>query len=216
MSQDPGTTTHLLERWHSGDDRALEVLLERHLDWIRRQVSRRLGPVLRAKGETQDFVQESLLEVFHYAPRFVVEDETQFRRLLARIIENVLRDQHDYFTARRRALDRECPLPSDTVLSLDAPVQKVPQPGQVADHHETRALVRLALELIDPADRRVLLWRLWEDRGFRDIGAELSISEDAARMRVNRALLRLTRTVEKLERGELGALLDEPRSGAGP
>lgn len=47
---------------------------------------------------------------------------------------------------------------------------------------------------LDEAERAVLVLRYFEDRSLRSVGRELEISEDAARMRVNRALDRL-RTV---------------------
>src|SRR5262249_13040594 len=40
-------------------------------------------------------------------------------------------------------------------------------------------------------DRDALVLRYFEDRSLREVGTELGISEDAARMRVNRALERL-------------------------
>ena len=44
---------------------------------------------------------------------------------------------------------------------------------------------------LDNADRDALVLRYLEDRTLREVGTELGISEDAARMRVNRALERL-------------------------
>ena len=38
-------TTILLRRWHEGDRKALDELLEDHLEWITTHVRGRLGPV---------------------------------------------------------------------------------------------------------------------------------------------------------------------------
>jgi hypothetical protein len=54
-----------------------------------------------------------------------------------------------------------------------------------------------ALQRIEPAERDILVLRYLEDRSLRDVGRELGISEDAARMRVNRALERLREMFEK-------------------
>ncbi len=199
----------LLGRWHEGEPSALETLVERHLPWVQEYVSRRLGPVLRGKGETHDFVQETLIELLQYGPRFRLHSEKQFRKLLARIAENVLRDEHDWFTARRRALSRERPLPTDTVLTLDAPVETPDEPSSQAAQNEWQALVRLSLELIGENERLLLLWRQWDRRSFAEIGEDLGISEDAARMRCQRALLRLTEVVEQLRGGHLDVVLDD-------
>ena len=75
---DPGKTVELLNRWHAGDREALAHLLQRDLPWIRAHVSRRLGPLLRQKGETVDYVQDAFVAALQYGPRFVVADTVGF------------------------------------------------------------------------------------------------------------------------------------------
>jgi RNA polymerase sigma factor (sigma-70 family) len=48
-----------------------------------------------------------------------------------------------------------------------------------------------AMAELDTADRDTLVLRFFENRSLREVGSELGISEDAARMRVNRAVERL-------------------------
>ena len=54
-----------------------------------------------------------------------------------------------------------------------------------------------AMAELDPADRDALVLRYMENRPLRDVGAELGISEDAAHMKVNRALERLRAGFER-------------------
>jgi RNA polymerase sigma factor (sigma-70 family) len=54
-----------------------------------------------------------------------------------------------------------------------------------------------ALDQLEAGDRDLLVLRYFEDRSLRDVGRETGISEDAARMRVNRALERLRAVFEK-------------------
>jgi len=199
------STTQLLRKWQEGDRAALDSLLVRDLPWIQERVRRRLGPLLRARAETDDFVQEAVAEVLRYAPRFTISDRSHFRALLARIVENVLRDQHDRFRAYRRALHRERPLPPDTELSLDAPRGSVERPSEAAERSEWEAWVRLALELVDPEDRLAILMRNWDGLSFVEMGKRLEISEDAARMRFHRALARLAEEVHRLRSGRPAA-----------
>ena len=56
------------------------------------------------KVESSDIVQDAALQFLKYGPRFILSDEEKFRALLVRIVENVLRDKHDWFSARRRAI----------------------------------------------------------------------------------------------------------------
>jgi RNA polymerase sigma factor (sigma-70 family) len=65
-----------------------------------------------------------------------------------------------------------------------------------ADANTDRVLEQLepAMAELDAADRDTLVLRYLEDRNLREVGAEFGISEDAARMRANRAVEKL-RTV---------------------
>ena len=200
--QDGDQTLALLQRWHGGDRAALEQLLQRDLGWIRDQVSRRLGELLRRRGDTQDFLHEAVVEVLHYTPRFLVSSQEQFRRLVTQIIENMLRDQRDYYARKRRDLARERALPDDSALQLDPRARSVTRPSEAAVRNEEAAWLRLALELLDPEDRDVILLRQFDELPWSEVGARLGLSEDGARMRFNRALPRLSAKVEALRRGE--------------
>ena len=59
------------------------------------------------------------------------------------------------------------------------------------DHGALRCVLDEAMSELDPADRDALLLRFFQDQGLREVGAALGISEDAARMRVNRSLGKL-------------------------
>jgi RNA polymerase sigma-70 factor (ECF subfamily) len=201
-------TLDLLQRWHQGDREALELLLQRHLPFIRRYVSKRLGPALRGKGETVDFVQDAMVEFLRYGPRFLLADEGHFRALMVKVIENVLRDRHDWFTARRRDLRRERPLPRESLLGLDPPARSVTRPSQASARHEEEAWIRLALELLEPEDRRVIMLRTYEELSYGEIATRLGIGESAARMRFNRALPRLARKTRDLRQGRLERALE--------
>jgi RNA polymerase sigma factor (sigma-70 family) len=197
-----------LQQWNQGDQEGLNALVERHIPWIRAHVSRRLGPLLRKKGDTCDYVQDAMIQFLQYGPRIHLSDENHFRALLARIIENTLRKKHDWYTARRREIARERPLPSDTILCLDPQQVHVRTPSQSAGGHEEEAWIRLGMELLDPEDCEVLVLRQWDNLSFAEVGEHLGISTEAARKRNNRAVLRLSDVVLALRRRELDSLLE--------
>jgi len=199
-------THYLLDRWHEGDRASLDALVERHLPWIRNHVRNRLGPALRGKAETGDYVQDVVVEVLHYTPRFRVENDRQFRALLVRIVENNLRDRHDWFTARRRDIARDPPLGNSTVLGLSAG-SRCHSPSMVVDREEREAWVRLGIEVLEPHDREVIVLREWDRLSFPAIGERLGIDRSAAHKRFSRALDRLTKVVWSLRRGDLDAAL---------
>lgn len=213
MDEADSRTMELLQRWHSGDRDALDELIERDLPWIQQHVRRRLGPLLRARGETVDYVQDAMIEILQYGPRFVSASQSRFRAMIARIVENSLRDQHDWYKAKRRAMSRERPIPSDSVLDIDGRLGAITRPSQNAEKSERESYVRLALELLDPDDRKVILLRQWEEKSFPEIAEELHITTDSARMRFNRALPRLGRKVAELRAGG-GRADEEPQADA--
>jgi RNA polymerase sigma-70 factor (ECF subfamily) len=198
-------TVELLARWHAGDAAALEALLVRHLPAIQRQARAALGKELRRKAETRDYVQEAMLEVLRYGPRFQVANERQFLALIGRIVENVLRDEHDWYRARRREMARERPLPDDSVLRLDGAVSTATRPSEVAARHESEAWMRMALELLSHADRQVIVLREYDGLPFATIAERLGIATGAAKTRFRRALERLGQKIRELVGPAAGA-----------
>ena len=184
-----------------------EELLERHLSWIQSFVHRKLSDLIRSKAETGDIVQDAVMQFIRYGPRFHLSNDRQFRALLAKIVENVLRDKYDWFTAHRRAIARERPLPPDTVLNLDPSEGMVDSPSQIVQRNEQEAWVRLGLELLEPGDRRIIIFRDWEDLSFTEIGKRSGLSKSTARRKYLDSIEQLIDKVRALKSGDLEAAL---------
>ena len=206
--REPQTSQHL-KSWHQGESKSLEALLESHLPWIRERVRKRMGPLLRAKGESVDYVQDVVVEFLRYGPRFVLHEEAQFRSLLCKIVENSLRNKHRWFVAARRTVAREKPLPSTTVLSLDRAVVSEKTPSISADRHEREAWVRLAMELLPPEDQEILGLRNWQKFTFNEIGERIGIDAHAATMRYHRAVRRLASIVGDIRKQGISGVLQK-------
>ncbi len=216
----PSLTRALLRRWHDGDRASLEELLARDRAFVVDYVRRRAGPELLQRAETDDFVQEAMVQALQYCPRFLISDREQFRGLLARITENILRDHAVSRRRLRRDAERERPVPSDSLLQLDPPAgSEVTRPSEAAQRNDDKAWIRLGLELLPRDDRQVVRLREWDGLSFAEVGDALGIDADAARMRFQRTLPRLARLVMDLRAGRLGAVLarspDDPSSGPG-
>jgi RNA polymerase sigma-70 factor (ECF subfamily) len=194
------STLQLLQRWHRGDERALEELIARDLPWLRNEAMRRMGSELRQRQEADDVVQQALVHVMQFGPRFEVADEDHYRAILLRIVENTIRKMLRDSRRQKRSAGREEPLPSGSVVALAATATR---PSAAADRNEQRAWLHLALELLDTDDREIVLQRQWHGQPFAAIGEQLGINEDAARRRFERAVARLAQTVCHLRRGEL-------------
>ncbi|MEM7201023.1 MAG: sigma-70 family RNA polymerase sigma factor [Planctomycetota bacterium] len=209
---EPRDTLALLRAWNAGSEAALGALLERHLHWIAAYVHRRLGKHLRAKAETQDFVQLAMIDFLRHGPRVEVADEDAFRGLLARIVENNIRDQLRYHHRQRRSPGREWGAVSDTCLCLHQ--REVTRPSERVHRDEQAAYVRLALELLGPEDREVIWLREFQELPFADVAAQMGVKEDAARMRFARALPRLAAKVAQLRAQQLQTALEPDAPGA--
>ncbi len=204
-------TRDLLRRWHEGDQNALGELVAMDAQWIQDHVRRRLGPLLRRRTDTQDIVQHTLVEVLKTGPRFVVDDRNHLRALLARMVENVLRYHARHDQQQKRDVRREVPAAvpgaSQSVLYLQ-PTANGPGPATQAAAAETRDWLRLALELLEPDDRDVIVWREYDELPFAEIAARQGIPEVNARMRFQRALPKLAKKLQQLQQGQLGEALD--------
>jgi RNA polymerase sigma-70 factor (ECF subfamily) len=122
------------------------------------------------------------------------------------MLENVLRDESDRLTTKKRAAARERRVSTSFILNLDEPRPDSRRSTTFLEQEERRAWIHLALELLRPEDRQVLRLREFEDLSFPRIAESLGVSEDAARMRYNRAMVRLEEKVRTLHRGELEGL----------
>lgn len=178
---------------------------------VEQHIRRRLGSLLRRDVDTQDIVQETMLQALRSAPRFLLSDRAQLRGLLVRMVENRLRSaavrqQRQKRDARRDAPLEAAPVGDSAVLDLDH-AASVTDPGDAAARDDVRAWIRLALELLDPDDREVLVLRDYRELAFDEIAARTGEAPDTVRMRHRRALPKLARALARLRSGRLEELL---------
>jgi RNA polymerase sigma factor (sigma-70 family) len=192
----------LLRQLHSGDESCLAKILERVMPWLRQYVHGRVRGKLKARLETQDVVQDAVANFLRDAPNFVVQGERQFHAFLRTVADNVIRGHFRYFERQRRRLSRERPLSGLSQACLDTET-----PSQAASRDEGEARVRLALEMMDPIEQRIICMKVYDGATFGEIGAAVGILEEAARQRYRRALPRLQQKVKHLEKGDVWGFL---------
>ncbi|MHC4854118.1 MAG: sigma-70 family RNA polymerase sigma factor, partial [Planctomycetota bacterium] len=79
----------------------------------------------------------------------------------------------------------------------------VTRPSQNFQRKEGAAWVRIGLDLLEPAQREIIVLRQWEGLSFQEIGERLGITENTARMRFQRAVQRLAQIVRKARSGDV-------------
>ena len=93
------SSVQLLARAHDGDAEAVDALIARHRDWLWSYVRRHMNDGLRHFEASEDVVQDVLRKLIQRGPRFIPRNDDEFRRLVATIVINRLRDRHDWVNA---------------------------------------------------------------------------------------------------------------------
>jgi len=206
-------TVELLRRWHGGDRGALGMLLARHLESLHQFVRAELGGELRQlrrDGDSMDIVQTAAARVLGYIPTFIPKNGRQFHQLLRRIVVNDILNRLRSPNVGRREPSRKGF--GDSVLDLRSPSHASNSPVRALlmseRLEELRAWARLALEFLpDPLERRLVLLAAVEEWSWKEIGDDLDMAPDAARMRFHRLLPKLANHIRLLGEGRLDELL---------
>ena len=115
--------------------------------------------------------------------------------------ERLLMLKRRHLAAERRSVGREVQLPDQSSLVLaERLLSPEPSPDEHLDRAEQIARVREALGLLTEADREILLMRYYERLTYEDVACILGIEPTAARKRHGRALLRLHKVLDELNR----------------
>lgn len=174
-------TANLLQLARKGDRQALESLFDRYLPEIRRWASGRLPAWARDLAETQDVVQDTLLQVFKRLDGFDYRGDGAFLAYLKQAVMNRLRNEMRR-ASRRPGHDEILPTVEDAA----------PSPVEFAVGVETLERYERALGRLPAAEREAVVARVELGLSWTDLAERLGKpSSDAARMMVARALLRV-------------------------
>ena len=182
----------LLARARRGSRSAVDVLFARYGSWLRRWARGRLPAWARATVDTSDLVQDTLHHTFARLGGFKSKQTRALRIYLRRAVENRIRDELRQVT-RRRGIT----VATEPVVVSDA---AAPQHRQLLDD-ETWKRYLDGLERLPARDRRLIVGRTELGYSFRQLAlVERLSSPDAARMALQRALLRLSDASPELKR----------------
>jgi RNA polymerase sigma-70 factor (ECF subfamily) len=205
---EPTSTQALLQRVQTGDKGALNELYNRYLMRVLAAVRARLGAELRGKLESWDVVQDALLASLKNVESFNQTSDGAFLNWLAKVVENRIRDQLDYFRAYKRDHRLENPLAGprseESSVPLDIPERScVPTPSRVLILSEDLARLEKAMDRLPEESRELIVAVKIEGRTYDEIAQAAGKSADAVRMQVKRALLALANSFRALEAGSV-------------
>ena len=180
------TTADLLQRARLGDAEALNQLFARYLPSLRRWARGRLPAWTRDLRDTDDVVQETLVQTLKHIDAFQPRHEGALQAYLRQALVNRVRDE--VRRVSRRGIDQE--------IADDRPDPGA-SPLEQAIGREAVARYEAALARLKPDEREVIIARVELGQSYQQIAAGHGrASADAARMAVSRALARLAEEMD--------------------
>lgn len=191
-------TLNLLKGIENGDQAAVNRLMERHRESVRRMIQMRLDQAVARRVDASDVVQDVLLEASQRLAEYIQNPSMPFHLWLRQLAKDRVIDMHRrHRGAQRRSVDREhvlSHLASDErsaadLASLLKDQELTPAAATVRREMQQRFLDALAL--LDEHDREIILMRHFEHLGNGEVAQALGLSPPAAGMRYLRAIRRL-------------------------
>src|SRR5688572_30296815 len=111
MWPDSSQTQELLAQAKQGDAGAINTLLEKHRDALRRMVDLRMDRALSRRVDASDIVQDVMLEANRRLAEYLGNPAMPFHLWLRHMAKDRLIDAHRrHRVSQRRSVDREQPL----------------------------------------------------------------------------------------------------------
>jgi RNA polymerase sigma-70 factor (ECF subfamily) len=186
--RDREATGELIDRARRGDQDAVERLFTRHLRPMQRWASGRLPRWARDVADTDDLVQDALLQTFKRIGDFEPRGVGALQAYLRQAVVNRLRDE----------LRRKGRRPDSTDVD-DKDLQAAGSPLEEAMSREAVEHYQRALQRLKPEERELVVGRVEMEFTYEELAQVLGKpSSEAARKAAQRALVRLA---EEMKRG---------------
>jgi len=199
MSDAPNPLTQtldLVKKAQSGDREALNRLIDRYYERVRRSVRARIGARLRMTLDSGDILQSTFAKAFQIFDRFEMRNEGSFIHWLCEIAVGQIHDQYDMHSAKKRK-------PDGGIQSLDAapgdasgdlhgmiPASHTGPAGR-AVKNEQEAAVDDCLDKLPEEHRKCIVLRDYEGLEWLEVAKELGKNTDSAARELHRRALLL-------------------------
>lgn len=199
MTVDSEETAALLERLAAGDRRAMNQLLARHREGLRRMVELRLAPALRQRVDASDVLQEAELDAFTRIDTYLRSRPIPFYLWLRKTtLQRLSRVCERHIRAAKRSVERELSMSENASKQLSRGlVDKTLTPSQHVMRQDLINHVTAALSQLSETDREILLMRHIEKLTNVEIADVLEMSRDAVAKRHMRCLMRLRENLRR-------------------
>jgi RNA polymerase sigma-70 factor (ECF subfamily) len=175
------TSLSLLARAHRGDGVAIEALMGRYLGRLQRWATGRLPRNARGLLDTDDIVQDALLNTFRRLDNFEPRHDGALMAYLREAVANRIRSE----------LRRKCP-EIDSSVEPDHLEAETPSPLEALVGRDAYARYETALAQLDDDERAAIVARFEMGFSYDALARAMNRpSADAARKCVERAVRRL-------------------------
>jgi RNA polymerase sigma-70 factor (ECF subfamily) len=190
-------TDRLVELAAAGRADAVDELLARHRQRLRRMIAVRLDARLGTRVDPSDVVQETLFAAHRKLAAYLRNPVVPFHAWLRQLAWDRLNELHRFHFRERRSVDREqrwtpAMLSDESALSLVGGLTSGRStPGEQAVRYELLRRVREALARLRETDREILIMRHLEELSVQEVATILGIAEGTVKSRHFRALEKL-------------------------
>ena len=200
---DGEVTAELLNNVRGGQTVAVEELMDRHRDSLRRMIQLRLDQRLMQRMDVSDVIQDVLIEANRRLADYLKNPVIPFHLWIRQIAKDRIIDAHRrHRVSAKRSIDREQPQPGkgpfdqSTIELANQFRDQALTPAAAATQRELASQIESAVQMLRDNDREIILMRHYEQLDNQEIAQSLGLTEPAASMRYLRALKRLREIIE--------------------
>ena len=198
------STAGLLANARQGKPEAIEQLLAKYRESLKRMVDMRLDKRVTHRVDVSDVVQDVLIEVHRRLQGYLDNPVMPFHLWIRQIAKDRLIDAHRrHRGSAKRSVDRECSLeirqrPDESSIQLARQLLD-PEltPAARATQRELAQRITECIALLEPNDQDILLMRHYEQLSNQEVATFLGLTEPAASMRYLRAIKRLRAVIQE-------------------
>ncbi len=191
-------TQQLLNDAKEGNADAINLLMDRHRNALRRMVQMRLDQRIQRRIDVSDVVQDVLIEANRRLDDYLNNPAMTFHLWLRHIAKDRIIDAHRrHRVSAKRSVDREQPLVAPagmdrSTMELAAHVcDRELTPSTAATQKELARRVEQSVSQMGDQDAEIIIMRHYEQLTNQEVAEALGLSEPAASMRYLRAVRRL-------------------------
>jgi len=200
---DGEVTAELLNNVRDGQAVAVEELMDRHRNSLRRMIQLRLDQRLMQRMDVSDVIQDVLIEANRRLSDYLKNPVIPFHLWIRQIAKDRIIDAHRrHRVSAKRSIDREQPQPGkgpfdqSTIELANQFRDQALTPAAAATQRELASQIESAVQMLRDNDREIILMRHYEQLDNQEIAQSLGLTEPAASMRYLRALKRLREIIE--------------------